>query len=67
MADPAGAGAELARFVGIDALEAGPMSARVDSGPGGLPTHFANGYWQTYAETLKDAFAALPEPGSTTS
>ncbi|HMM66865.1 MAG TPA: tetratricopeptide repeat protein [Dokdonella sp.] len=67
MADPAGAGAELARFVGIDALEAGPMSARVDSGPGGLPTHFANGYWQAYAETLKDAFAALPEPGSTTS
>ena len=61
LADLAGAGAELARFVGLDSLEAGQMARRVDSGPGGLPTRFADGYWKTYAETLADAFASLPE------
>ena len=61
LADPAGAGAELARFVGLDSLKAGVMARRVDNGPGGLPTRFADGYWKTYAETLADAFASLPE------
>ena len=37
------------------------MARRVDNGPGGLPTRFADGYWKTYAETLADAFASLPE------
>ena len=59
-ADPAGAGAELARFVGIDALVPGNLSARVDQGPGGLPAHFADGHWQDYADVLADAFAKLP-------
>ncbi|SFN29803.1 tetratricopeptide repeat protein [Dokdonella immobilis] len=61
LADPAGAGAELARFVGVDSLTPGAMAARVDSGPGGLPNRFADGYWKTYAQTLADAFASLPE------
>jgi tetratricopeptide (TPR) repeat protein len=61
LADPTGAGAELARFVGIDSLKAGVMTSRVDTGPGGLPTRFADGYWKTYAATLTDAFASLPE------
>ena len=60
LADPAGAGAELARFVGIESLVPGNLSARVDQGPGGLPARFADGHWQDYSEALADAFATLP-------
>lgn len=62
LADPAGAGAELARFVGIDSLQSGFLSRRVEQGPTGLPTRFADGHWQAYAEPLADAFASLPGP-----
>lgn len=61
LADPAGdAGAELARFVGVESLQPGKLSALVDQGPGGLPTRFADGHWQEYAEVLAEAFAKLP-------
>ncbi len=60
LADPAGAGAELARFVGIESLLPGNLSKRVDQGPGGLPTRFADGHWHAYADVLADAFAKLP-------
>lgn len=62
IADPAGAGAELARFLGIDSLQAGALSRRVEQGMAGLPTHFEDGHWQAYAEPLADAFASLPGP-----
>ena len=60
LADPAGAGAELARFVGVESLQPGKLTALVDQGPGGLPTRFADGHWQEYAEVLAEAFAKLP-------
>ncbi|MBL0162344.1 MAG: tetratricopeptide repeat protein [Xanthomonadales bacterium] len=60
LADPAGAGAELARFVGIDALVPGNLSVRVDQGAGGLPARFADGHWQDYTNALAAAFALLP-------
>ncbi len=60
LADPAGAGAELARFVGIESLVPGNLSTRVDQAPGGLPTRFADGHWQEYTDVLADAFAKLP-------
>jgi tetratricopeptide (TPR) repeat protein len=59
LADPAGAGAELAAFLGIDALVAGEYSARSERGPLGLPTRFADGHWQAYAEPLAEAFERL--------
>lgn len=60
LADPAGAGAELARFLGVDSLRPGALSRRVEQGPAGIPTRFEDGHWQAYAETLADAFASLP-------
>ncbi|HET9033850.1 MAG TPA: tetratricopeptide repeat protein [Dokdonella sp.] len=60
LADPAKAGAELARFVGIESVQPGNLSQRLERGPGGLPTRFAAGHWQTYSEVLADAFAKLP-------
>jgi len=60
LADPLGAGAELARFVGVDALRPGEATARIERGPAGLPTRFAEGHWQAYAGALADAFAKLP-------
>jgi tetratricopeptide (TPR) repeat protein len=66
LADPAGAGAELARFVGVDTLTAGDLSARAHNILGGLPACFADGHWQAYAEVLADAFARLPAPLSPT-
>ena len=56
MADPAGAGAALAAFVGIDTLVPGPITARSLSGLGGLPSRFDDGRWRDYAEVLADAF-----------
>ncbi|MGB0133037.1 tetratricopeptide repeat protein [Dokdonella sp.] len=62
LADPAGAGAELARFLGIDSLQPGALSRRVEQGAAGLPTHFEEGHWQKYSEALADAFGSLPGP-----
>ncbi len=59
LADPAGAGAELARFVGVDSLQPGELSRRLERGPGGLPNHFAEGHWKAYEEVLGEAFAKL--------
>lgn len=59
LADPAGVGAELARFIGVESLVPGILSARADQGSGGLPNHFADGHWQEYADVLADAFAKL--------
>lgn len=62
LADPDGAGAELARFLGIDSLRPGALSRRVEQGSAGLPTHFQPGHHQAYSEALADAFASLPGP-----
>jgi tetratricopeptide (TPR) repeat protein len=59
LADPQGAGASFAEFLGIDALVAGEHAARSERGPLGLPTHFADGHWQAYAEPLAEAFERL--------
>jgi hypothetical protein len=64
ISDPAGAGAELARFLGIDSLQPGAMSRRVEQGTAGLPTHFEAGHWDAYSEALADAFASLPGPSA---
>lgn len=57
--DPAGAGAALARFLGIDALEPGANHAAMSRGLGGLPVRFPRGHWQAYAEALAEPFAKL--------
>ncbi|MEO8011346.1 MAG: hypothetical protein ABI650_06845, partial [Dokdonella sp.] len=59
IADPAGAGAELARFVGIDALSSGAATLRNETGLGGPPPRFSEGHWQDYAETLAEPFARV--------
>jgi tetratricopeptide (TPR) repeat protein len=60
VADPAGAGSELARFVGLDSLQPGNLSERMARGAGGLPSRFADGHWKAYEEALAGAFAKLP-------
>ena len=60
LADPASAGADLARFVGVKSLQAGDLSKRIERGPSGLPNRFAEGHWQAYADVLGDTFAKLP-------
>jgi hypothetical protein len=55
LADPAGAD-ELARFLGISALEGEPFAAR---GPGGLSQSFAAGHWRDYRDALAGAFTLL--------
>jgi tetratricopeptide (TPR) repeat protein len=56
LADPAGEGAALARFLGIAALEGAPVASR---GLGGLPQAFAAGHWREYRDALAGAFALL--------
>jgi tetratricopeptide (TPR) repeat protein len=53
------AGAELARFLGLDALRRGARLAAMARGLGGLPVCFAEGHWQVYREALADAFRRL--------
>ena len=57
--DPAGNGAELARFLGIETLEPGANHAAMSHGLGGLPVRFPRGHWQWYAEALAEPFAKL--------
>jgi tetratricopeptide (TPR) repeat protein len=52
-------GAELAHFVGIDAVRPGAHFAAIAQGLGGLPVRFAARHWQVYREALVDAFARL--------
>jgi tetratricopeptide (TPR) repeat protein len=59
LADPAGAGEALARFLGIGALEPGPQAAMMSRSLGGLPVRFAPGHWQRYREALAGPFARL--------
>ncbi|WP_300622073.1 tetratricopeptide repeat protein [Dokdonella sp.] len=59
LADPAGAGAELARFLGLDELRPGARIAFGDRVIGGLPGRFPAGHWQHYRESLADAFTLL--------
>ncbi|WP_395680255.1 tetratricopeptide repeat protein [Dokdonella sp.] len=56
LADPAGAGAALARFLGIAALEGEPVTPR---GLGGLPQSFTAGHWRDYGDALAGAFEQL--------
>jgi hypothetical protein len=56
LADPAGAGETLARFLGIDALEGEPVAPR---GLGGLAQSFAAGHWREYADALAVPYARL--------
>ncbi len=65
LADPAGAGAELARFVGVDALKPGARSARVANAVGGLPARFEDGHCERYADTLAAAFARVTGQAAT--
>ena len=60
MADPAKAGADLARFLGLETLKAGSLSKSFESGLGGMPARFAKNHWQAYAEALAEPFAKLP-------
>lgn len=55
LADPAGAG-DLARFLGVAALEGEPVVSR---GLGGLSQSFAAGHWREYREALAAAFTLL--------
>ncbi|HNR91971.1 MAG TPA: tetratricopeptide repeat protein [Dokdonella sp.] len=60
MADVDGAPArELAAFVGVERLVRGDFVKRTDTGLGGLPTRFANGHWQVYAQALAEPFERL--------
>ncbi|GAA0710874.1 tetratricopeptide repeat protein [Dokdonella soli] len=49
-------GVELARFLGVDALQPGSQFAAAQRGFGGLPTRFAGGHWQGYRDALAEAF-----------
>jgi tetratricopeptide (TPR) repeat protein len=57
--DPAGAGAELARFLGVGTLEPGANHASMAHGLGGLPVRFPRGHWQAYRDVLAEPFAQL--------
>lgn len=56
LADPAGAGETLARFLGIDALEGEPIVPR---GLGGLATSFVAGHSREYRGALAAAYARI--------
>ena len=57
--DPDGAGAELAKFVGLDSLVVGDNFARSARGVGGLPVRFTGDHWRKYSDPLADSFAKL--------
>lgn len=57
--DAQGAGIELARFVGVDALRPGAQFAAIETSLGGLPTRFGQGHWQHYRDALATAFQHL--------
>jgi len=57
--DPLLHGSELARFVGIEALQPGPQLASMAQGLGGLPVRFPAGHWEGYRDALAEPFALL--------
>ncbi|MFZ2234921.1 MAG: tetratricopeptide repeat protein [Dokdonella sp.] len=63
-ADPEGAGAELAKFVGLETLVVGDNFARGVTGIGGLPVRFAGDHWRNYSDALADSFAKLKPRGN---
>lgn len=50
---------ELAKFLGLDQLNLGPLARGARKGGGGLPTCFPAGHAEHYRELLADAFAVL--------
>ncbi len=62
LADPVGAGAELAQFLGLDELRPGSRLAFSDHSRGGLPGRFEPGHWQRYREVLAEPFRRLEAP-----
>ena len=52
-------GAEVAQFLGIDALRPGAQLAAMAHGLGGMPVRFPAGHWQLYRDALAPAFARL--------
>ncbi|MEO7324119.1 MAG: tetratricopeptide repeat protein [Dokdonella sp.] len=52
-------GGELARFLGIEALQPGAQFAALMQSLGGLPVRFPAGHWQGYRDTLAGEFAQL--------
>jgi tetratricopeptide (TPR) repeat protein len=62
LADPIGAGTELARFLGLASLEPGLELERSRHGLGGLPTRFEPGYWHNYTTALAEPFGKLGPP-----
>ncbi len=54
--NPAQAGGELARFLGLPALPAGPTFASTLYGLGDLPVRFPAGHWHGYRDVLAEAF-----------
>lgn len=59
LADPPAAGAELARFLGLEPLQPGPRFAFTMHGLGGLPIRFPAGHWQDYRQALAEPFRLL--------
>lgn len=57
--DPLANGTELARFLGLDALEPGSNFSAMKHGTGGLAVRFPRGHWQRYREALAEPFALL--------
>jgi tetratricopeptide (TPR) repeat protein len=57
--DPASAGEALARFLGLDTLEAAAQSAMMAHSLGGLPVRFGAGHWQRYRDALAAPFARM--------
>jgi tetratricopeptide (TPR) repeat protein len=55
--DPQGAGGELARFLGLQALVPGGQLRLMERNLGGLPARSPAGHWQLYRDVLAEAFA----------
>ncbi|MEO8459334.1 MAG: hypothetical protein ABI451_02295, partial [Dokdonella sp.] len=58
-ADPANAGAALAKFLNVERLQAGANFVRAQTGLGGLPIAFSGDHWQHYRDALAGPFATL--------
>ncbi len=59
--NPATAGADLARFIGVDALQRSEKFGRPHT-LGGLDASFESGHWKPYEPILADAFARVLAP-----
>ena len=57
--DPAGAGAALAEFLGIESFVANPRQTDTDEPIGNLPTRFPAGHVEHYRDALGQAFSVL--------